>query len=81
MRKKIACMALAAAMEALQHIKPPLKTVGYKISSNIKGYIPSSPSGRVRRSRSKYKPHQGKQECARRLRQYSAAWYASKVTS
>lgn len=29
---------------------------------------------RVRRSTSKYMPHQGKQECARRLRVGSAAW-------
>jgi len=28
----------------------------------------------------KYKPHQGKQECARRLRVYSPAWY-SRVSS
>ena len=26
----------------------------------------------------KYKPHQGKQECDRRLRKYSAAWHSGK---
>ena len=27
----------------------------------------------------KYKPHQGKQECARRLRRGSAAWYSGET--
>lgn len=72
----IAGMVIAAVIESMQRTPLTLRTIGYKLSSNIKGYIPTKPSGRIRRSNSKYIPNQGKQERARRLRVGSAAWHS-----
>lgn len=77
MKNTFISMSIAAAMEAMQYMPPELKTVSHKLSGNIKGYLKTKSTGRRWRSKSvsKYKPHQGKQECARRLRRGSAAWY------
>jgi hypothetical protein len=74
-------LAIAAAMQTMQGIPQKLATVGHRISAGGTG-----PGGRRRTrkegyrraSASKYTSHQGKQECARRLRPGSAAWHAAR---
>ena len=83
MRKNILAMSLAAAMESVQTIKPSLATAEHKITGNIgfNGFNRHQAKNKSFRAKctSKYKSHQGKQECARRLKRGSAAWYSSQT--
>lgn len=56
---------MVAVMEAMQRA-PEMATTGFKqVSKGLK----KSTGKTYRTSTSKYTPHQGKQECARRIRQ------------
>ena len=83
MRKNILAMSLAAAMESMQTIKASLTTEGHTISGNLgfNGFNRHQAKNKSfkPKSSSKYRPHQGKQECARRLKVYSPAWYSSQT--
>lgn len=81
MKNRILHLAVAAAMQSMQAAPQQLKTTGHKIASNVgfNGIGRKRTRNKRFRSRgmSKYQPHQGKQECARRLKRGSAAWYSS----
>ena len=83
MKNHLVSLALAAAMESMQHLPQKLKTEGHKIASNagFNGFSPKQAKNKSyqAKSTSKYKPHQGKQECARRLKRGTAAWYSSET--
>ena len=76
MRKNILAMSLAAAMESMQTIRGELVTKGHKAAGNGFNRRQAKNKSFRPRSNSKYKSHQGKQECARRLRAGSAAWHS-----
>lgn len=77
MKNKIIHLALAAAMQSIQNT-PKLSTTGFMaLAGRSTGKIKSSGQKWFRKSKSKYEPHQGKQECARRLRRGSPAWYSA----
>ena len=75
MKNKIISMALIAAMQSIQK-QPGLSTTGFmNLSGRSSGKAKSKGRKWSRKSKSKYTPHQGKQECARRLRVGSPAYY------
>ena len=83
MKNHLVSLALAAAMESMQHLPQTLKTTGHKIASNagFNGFSPRQAKNKSYqpKSTSKYKSHQGKQECARRLKVYSPAWHSAQT--
>lgn len=83
MNKNMLAISLAAAMESMQTMKPELITKDHKINGNIgfNGFNRNQAKSKSfkPKSTSKYKSHQGKQECTRRLKVYSPAWYSSQT--
>ena len=81
MRRNILVMSLAAAMESMQTMKPSLSTAGHTINGDLgfNGFNRHQAKNKSfkPKSTSKYRPHQGKQECARRLKVHSPAWYGN----
>lgn len=75
-RNHMLALAIAAAMQPLHNVSK-LTTTGFKRIAGSVGKVRSLGNKYNRKSGSKYKPHQGKQECARRLRVGSAAWYSA----
>jgi len=69
-------LAIAAAMQPI-HNTAELATTGLKHITGSTGKTKSSGKRYTRKYASKYKPHQGKQECERRLRVGSAAYYSA----
>lgn len=83
MRRNVLALSLAAAMESMQAMKPELITKGHKLTGSLgfNGFNPRQAKNKsfTPKSSSKYKPHQGSQECVRRLRNGSAAYYSAKT--
>jgi len=75
MKRHVISLALMAAMQTMQNLPPKLKTIDHKLRGF--GGVGSKQSKNYFGSSSKYKPHQSKRECARRLRVGSAAWYSA----
>lgn len=80
MRKGIMSLAIAAAMQTMQGMPQQLRTTGHRVSAGGSPFNKRNAKNRMffrKSSISKYKSHQGKQECARRLHRGSAAWYSA----
>lgn len=75
MHKKIISLAVMAAMSAIQ-IPPKMKTQSNRIGLDGNRKKKKSSGKWIKRLQGKHKPHQGKQECARRLREGSPAWHS-----
>ena len=78
MKNNLMAMAVAAAMQTMQRVPESLRTVDHRITGG-NGFNPHAAKNKSfrRKSVSKYESHQGKQECARRLRVYSPAWHSA----
>lgn len=80
MKNNLIAIALSASMNAIQRAQS-LATVGHNFVASGNNFNPHQAKNKSYRlkTKSKYAPHQGKQECARRLKAYSPAWYSSKT--
>lgn len=80
-RNSLVAMTMIAAIQAMQNMPNQLKTAGHKIASGGSPFNRRRAKNKSFRSNSvsKYKCHQGKQECARRLRVGSAAWHSAQT--
>lgn len=78
-RNSLLAMTMMASIQAMQKLPSALKTTGHKIAAGATPFNRRQAMNKRFRSRgvSRYKCHQGKQECARRLRFGSAAYYSS----
>ena len=79
MKNNLIAMAIAASMSAMQREPAQLATAGHQFMSggnNFNRHQAKNKSYRPK-SASKYKSHQGKQECARRLKVGTAAYYSA----